>query len=525
MAGDSVIFKDGVYNVGVGQHAWPSGVPGKPITFRAENRHQAIWKQGGNGDSVALSAVSYINFEDLVISGDIGMFSHVYLCRLDASDHIVFDHCKLINTDGHPLAILHGSTDITVTGCLISPEHTTLGERDGIWIGGLGGASGNSNITIDNCEVQHIGHVGIAITEGSDIAISDCHIHDVSSHGIELDNYNRGTSISDITISNCTINDSGLWIAPADAANNGIRITDEAANIRVHHNVLFNHGLAGVFVETNAKGPVSVYHNTFYNCNLGNLDWIGDGYGYIHIYYNEAQTPEIAVKNNIFYVTNTDRCRVYHVTDRAMTAHFDADYNLLYADVSEDQRIRINGVNYTSFAAYKSAGYEPHTIINDAPGFQDADSGDFVVGAESPAVDTGIDLGYPFSGAAPDIGAFEYQVGFTLTAAPINRVINPGGIATYKLTVQPDGDFTATVNLVAASPSPRLTLSLHPTIVAPPDQAAPSITDTHTGTLPSGLWYIVPITDTGGGVTQKSSVDLLVGSTSVYLPVILQAYA
>jgi len=85
------------------------------------------------------------------------------------------------------------------------------------------------------------------------------------------------------------------------------------------------------------------------------------------------------------------------------------------------------------------------------------------------------------------------------------------------------GGFSATVALVAASPSPSLTLSLAPTAVDPPEQATLTLTDTHPGpTLLPGLWYTVPITASGGDCTQTTSVGLLVGGARIYLPLILK---
>ena len=127
-------------------------------------------------------------------------------------------------------------------------------------------------------------------------------------------------------------------------------------------------------------------------------------------------------------------------------------------------------------------------------------------------------------GPAPDVGAYEYQgYGFSLTTAPPSRAIAPGSVATYTIGVQSLGGFTATITLIAASPSPSLTLNLPPTTVAPPGQATLTVTDTHTGTLLPGLWYTIPITATGG-VTQTTSVGLLVGGVRVYLPAILRSY-
>ena len=109
-----------------------------------------------------------------------------------------------------------------------------------------------------------------------------------------------------------------------------------------------------------------------------------------------------------------------------------------------------------------------------------------------------------------------------LTAAPSSRAIDPGGVAAYTIGVGASSGFT--ISLVASSPSPSLTLQLVPTSVIPPGQATLTVTDSHTGpTLLPGLWYTVPITATDG-VTQTTSVSLLVGGARLYLPLIMKSY-
>jgi len=136
----------------------------------------------------------------------------------------------------------------------------------------------------------------------------------------------------------------------------------------------------------------------------------------------------------------------------------------------------------------------------------------------------GINDGYV--GAAPDVGAFEYEgFGFTLSTVPSSRAIMPGGIATYTIGVQPIGGFSSTVTLTAANPSPDLTLQLAPATLSPSARATLTVTDGHSGTsLLPGLWYTIPITATGGGVAQSTSVGLLVGGARLWLPIMLRSY-
>ena len=71
--------------------------------------------------------------------------------------------------------------------------------------------------------------------------------------------------------------------------------------------------------------------------------------------------------------------------------------------------------------------------------------------------------------------------------------------------------------------SPSLALTLSPAAIAPGAVATLTLADAHAGTLLPGLWYTIPITGTGGGVTQTTSVGLLVGGTRVWLPVVLRS--
>jgi hypothetical protein len=128
-------------------------------------------------------------------------------------------------------------------------------------------------------------------------------------------------------------------------------------------------------------------------------------------------------------------------------------------------------------------------------------------------------LGNP-RGANPDLGA--YESGITLTVTPPNRAIPAGNVATYTVGVSGNAGGAA-VSLITVSPSPSLTLQLIPNSVTPPGQATLIVTDTHpTGPLVPGQWFSIPITGTGGGLTQTVSASLLVGGVPVNLPVILK---
>ncbi len=130
------------------------------------------------------------------------------------------------------------------------------------------------------------------------------------------------------------------------------------------------------------------------------------------------------------------------------------------------------------------------------------------------------------SGANADIGADELMgEGFSLGISPLQRAIDPGGVAVYTLTLGPGGAFAAPVHLHVDNPSPDLIVSLSQIEGIPPFQSTLTITDTHSAPLPGGLWFTIPISATSGELTQTASVTLLVGGWRICLPLVRQSPA
>jgi hypothetical protein len=119
-------------------------------------------------------------------------------------------------------------------------------------------------------------------------------------------------------------------------------------------------------------------------------------------------------------------------------------------------------------------------------------------------------------GAAYDIG--RYEAGFILRTTPATQAIGPGGTANYILSLYPP-DLPLDITLLPPIPPPNLTISLSPTILTGAQVATLTITSTHAGPLLTGLWYSLPITGSGSGFTYTINVNLLVGGTRIYMPV------
>ena len=95
----------------------------------------------------------------------------------------------------------------------------------------------------------------------------------------------------------------------------------------------------------------------------------------------------------------------------------------------------------------------------------------------------------------------------------------PGGSTSYQLSAAIHGYWNSPLTITASSPSPSVTIGLSGSIVNVPGAITLIVTDTHPAGSPA-VWYSIPITATGSGVTHAVNAGLLVGGARVYLPLV-----
>jgi nitrous oxidase accessory protein NosD len=288
VAGDTVIFEDGTWNLTAEENSWGSGTLGSHIIFKARNSRLAIWKQAANmGSVVECDTDSYVEFQGLKIEGDTTytLNSHV---RLVDSDHIWLDDVEITGGHKHGFRISGGCSDVTLRGCEIHTENSDE-PYDGISVVGVGGAV--TNLFIENCEVYNNWHANIDLNVGAGVVIRNCDVHHSDSHLISIgDSDATGQSLDDILIEGCTIHNEGQGGTPE---GHGIRIHSGASNVVVRRNDVYETSRAGLMVIDSADGPVDVYNNTFYACNQEE----GAAYGVIGTKVDEGGPPAIDFKN------------------------------------------------------------------------------------------------------------------------------------------------------------------------------------------------------------------------------------
>jgi len=396
VAGDTVIYEDGTYDIGTQQASWNSGSAGSGyITHQARNSRQAIWEQTTyTTNPIVLTGESYIRFEGIVFQQqtitDIGKFIH-----LDGCDNIALDDCKVTNTSPHCIMIEDGCSNITINDCDLHAETSTVGVgRNGILIYG---PRANTNIVIENCRIYHNPHTGISsnrnCSSSDTYTIRYNEIYDNDSHGLSL------YQCASAEVKYNTIHGNGSW-PTANNDNEGVRI-NEGANVEVAFNDLYENTGTGVQMSSNA-GTVYVYNNTLVANNTA-----GDDNGSIGILYNTNTDASLTIKNNIIYHAQSGRRSLY-TESRAEACITAMDYNLWY-DSRGEETMRRNGTTYGTCGDYQAAGYEPNSVMSSDPLFVDQANHDFTLRATSLAIDAGTDVGYSDDTATPDIGAHPHK--------------------------------------------------------------------------------------------------------------------
>lgn len=328
--------------------------------------------------------------------------------------------------------------------------------------------------------------------------------------------------------------------------DDGMETDGACTNLRIWNNT-FHDVLMGISLAPVYTGPVYVIGNLIYNTGVGNNDYSGSpfkfnsGYdqsGPMYLFHNTADAAlpgndGIYIKApgtwDLIYARNN----IWSGTDYALNNYneeqlIDFDYDDLYTTNPDEFVYWGDGTDrhMHDLPAFRAlTGQELHGL-NEIPDFTDASSADYTLDLTSPLIDAGVHIpgiNDSYRGAAPDIGAFEYQgSGFDLIVTPISRIIAPGQTATYDVHIDAVGSFTGTVSLTHSAPPTGLLLDLSPTQIDAGMTAALTLTDTHTAPFEGSIGYTVTITGAAGAETDTQTVLLLVNPESVFIPRIMR---
>lgn len=311
-----------------------------------------------------------------------------------------------------------------------------------------------------------------------------------------------------------------------NTGDDGVETDGVCSNVRIWGNK-FKNVFAGISLAPARGGPIYVLRNVISGTDYSSFKFVYDPIpsGPMFLFHNTSDGgininedtiwPLVTFRNNILL---SDGTSVNNQVDDPL----DFDYDVVYSRLGQSL-FDWKDTSYYSLADVCAAqGQECHGL-QVLPTFADIANGDYGLTAKSPPIDKGIfipGINDRYAGAAPDIGAFEYETdGIRLDAFPAFHRVDPGETGVYVLEIWPTGDFNGDLDLTIGSTSPEVTAQLSPTTVTPPGYAILQVTDHHSGSNPvPGYFYSIPISVSGGGETKHATFYLLVGGTQTYMP-------
>jgi len=413
--GDTLVILDRVYN---GRYTIENlhGSPDAPITIRGQSRKHTTFDGGCPHFPCPMNEIELATGED----------DETGLINLLDSQHIILHDLTIQNSIGAGLSV-NGGTDITVQdttitgisnpGLLVQNVNKLAVLGNDISYATMGYLDENDNLQIG-------AHEALSVLASNDFEVAYNHVHDSPKEGIDI----KESSTNGIVHNNhiertCLV---ALYI-------------NEAHHVTVQHNQIHH---AGYFLNGEATTPTTCdkhpIFGSFYDNYYGNgiqltVGDLGDrsqgALSNINVTHNtvwdvmgnglefwdelresrqgEGEMVDNLVANNVFYNTQLGGIRLQDVGSSTIV-------NNILALNEEDG---ITGDHQTDNTISHNLFFSKHdwqeTSGNDAiladPLFVDAENGDFHLHPTSPAIDTGIDWGIDYIGAAPDIGAFEFE--------------------------------------------------------------------------------------------------------------------
>lgn len=307
-------------------------------------------------------------------------------------------------TEGVTIHITHEEavTIVNTDGFKIAHNHLSDGFKEGITV-----KVGSRNGTVHHNIIERLCAVGIYLDEAHNIKVFGNTVSDIgfiknnlSDIGARAEEVQRCDEVLTGTLvfqpdwgdaSNPEYQQGGIGYEPG----NGILLavgdlgddlnTGRLSNIDIYQNIIrdINVGCMVLWDELRESGRsesgtlenIQIFNNVFYNCARSRANW-GPG-----IILDESAI-DIKIHNNIIA--------------------FASDMGEEMAVVTYDG---LDISNNLFFEAGDAVGAQ--SLIGD-PLFINPDGGDFHLQSDSPAIDAGIDMGFPFEGTAPDLGIVEF---------------------------------------------------------------------------------------------------------------------
>jgi len=414
------------------QHAAESMKTGDTAYLRAGTYHEAdihFSAVGNPGDPITLAAYQD---EQVILDGSHARGKTPGIFISEGQGHYVIRGLTIMEMPGHGITTDSGAgtpyRDINILDCVIQGNG-----RSGINLAGVYG------FLVANVEAQGNGYYGLEIKATEDgsissadgeVRLSNFHHHTgKEGHGMAI-NQGHDIVVRDSRAYYNTIHgfDASDWPKGGELSN----------NLVFEGNVSYDNGVAGFSINSDS-------HHVVFRSNIawGNgADWASEdsapgffcyeGCWYVEFYDN------VAAKNSAAGFEVTDQFAAYsHPQDSLLIFKNNIAWDngrpqwdhrpALLVEGEEWQVVAEhnnwftpgNPENYVvvvNLVGERGEFYNLHQLNNGEfqvanrsiePGFLDPSIGDYRLTADSPMVDAGVDIGLPYCGSAPDLGAFE----------------------------------------------------------------------------------------------------------------------
>lgn len=269
--------------------------------------------------------------------------------------------------------------------------------------------SSANGIVRDSSFHDHTGQEGhgLAINQGHDIVVSDNETYHNRIHGTDVSDWpKRGEVSHHITVERNFSYDNGVA---------GFSINSDSHHVVYRNNVAWRNGAE--WAEDGTSSGFLCYegcwHVSWYNnVSVANSDaefFIEDEWAA----YTHPDDALLIFQNNVTFENGLPEWDDQRPALVVLGDNWDlvATYNNWGGVAGENvvvvlvNAVRNHSDSYTSQEI--NAGAFQTGNISHVPEFEDMDSGDWRPRIGSPLIDAGIDLGQPFCGEAPDLGAYE----------------------------------------------------------------------------------------------------------------------
>ncbi len=233
--------------------------------------------------------------------------------------------------------------------------------------------------------------------------IANNYIHDGYCIGISWYNLLTRSSSNNTIIGNAIMNNlkGGL-----------IMIGDASYNYSYNNNLFANN----LFVNSNGgpgsgDGTIAIYQGTLTTVNNKFVNNTLSG-PLNNIAFETANAPYFTIENNIISNSGQYNFVTWHFSTKP--ASLTMDYNLYYQTVSPSYFAVSSN---KSLAQMQALGLETHSKVAN-PLFVNPAANQYQLQSTSPALNTGVNVGLSYYGAAPDMGAYELASG-TVVASTV----------------------------------------------------------------------------------------------------------